>query len=79
MMLTATAIVAPVVWVVIAWFLTWIPLFGAVTAAALFALVIPLYITLVALWIVGMVNALHAEMKPLPVVGDWAEWFPIGS
>lgn len=73
MMLTIVAIGAPVVWGVVAWIVAWIPLAGSIIAAALFALVILTYIVLGAVWIVGMVYALQAKMKPIPMVGEWAE------
>ena len=76
MVLTIAAIGAPVVWAVAAWVVAWIPLVGPVIAAALFALVLLAYVALGAIWIVGMVNALQAKMKPVPIVGTWAERIP---
>ena len=79
MMLTIAAVVAPVAWAVAAWILVWVPVVGPVLAASLFALVILAYLCLVVIWIVGMVNALQAKAKPLPVVGRWAERISIGG
>ena len=79
MMLTITAVVAPVAWAVAAWILVWVPLVGPVLAATLFALVVLTYLSLAAVWIVGMINALTAQAKPLPVVGRWAERISIGG
>ena len=79
MMLTITAVVAPVAWAVTAWILAWIPLVGSVLAASLFALVMLTYLFLAAVWIAGMINALTAQAKPLPVVGRWAERISIGG
>jgi uncharacterized membrane protein len=76
MVLTIAAIGAPVVWAVAAWVVAWIPLIGPVIAAALFALVLLAYVALGAIWIVGMVNALQAKMKPVPIVGTWARRIP---
>lgn len=76
MALTIAAIGAPVVWAVAAWVVAWIPLVGSVIAAALFALVILAYIALGVIWMVGMVYALQARMKPVPIVGTWAERIP---
>lgn len=73
MMLAVTAVAAPLVWALAAWILVWIPLVGPAIAAALFALVILAYLCLAALWVVGMVYAVQAKAKPLPVVGQWAE------
>lgn len=78
-MLTIMALAVPVVWGAVAWTLTWIPLAGAIIAAALFALVILTYIFLAAVWVVGMAYALQAKAKPLPVVGGWAERISIGG
>lgn len=79
MMLTIVAVGAPAVWAIIAWLVAWVPLLGAITAAALFALVILTYILLAVAWILGMVSALRADMKPLPLVGGWAERIPIAA
>ncbi len=79
MMLTIAAVVAPAAWAVAAWILVWIPLVGSVLAASLFALVLLTYLFLAAVWIVGMINALAARAKPLPVVGRWAERISIGG
>ncbi len=71
--LTLIAVVAPVVWVVFAWLLMWIPLAGALLAAALFALVVAAYITLLIAWVAGMSNALRNQLAPAPVFGGWGE------
>ena len=73
MMLTLLAIVTPAVWIVVGWALAWIPLVGPLTAASLFSLTIAIYIFLAVAWIVGMIYALQAKMKPLPIVGGWTE------
>lgn len=79
MMLTITAVVTPLIWAVAAWILVWIPFLGGVLAASLFTLVILAYLSLVVIWVVGMVNALQTKEKPLPVVGGWAERISIGG
>ena len=79
MMLTVAAVAAPVAWAVAAWILAWVPLVGSVLAASLFALVMLAYLSLAVIWIVGMINALRAKAKPLPVVGRWAERISIGG
>ena len=79
MTLTITAIAAPLIWVIAAWVLAWVPLMGSVLAASLFALVVLTYLFLAVVWIVGMINALTARAKPLPVVGRWAERISIGG
>ena len=79
MMLTMTAVGAPTVWALFAWVFSWLPLAGPIISVALFALVILAYIFLAATWVIGMVYAFQAEMKPVPVVGGWAERIPIGT
>ena len=79
MILTIAALGAPVAWVVVAWIVAWLPLAGPIIAAALFALVILVYIFLAATWVIGMIYALQAEMKPVPVLGGWAKWIPVGD
>ncbi len=79
MMLTMTAIGAPAAWAVVAWIVSWLPLAGSIIAAALFALVILVYIFLAVTWVIGMVYALQAKIKPVPVLGGWAERIPIGK
>jgi len=76
--LTVLAIGAPVVWAIVAWVLSWIPLIGPISAAALFALVILVYIYIAIAWIIGMVNALRAKATPLPIIGGRAARLPIG-
>ncbi|MCS7219843.1 MAG: hypothetical protein RML36_07125 [Anaerolineae bacterium] len=69
--LALTAVGALVGWMIIAWLISWIP-FGAVLAAALFSLVIAVYGLIVVDWLIGMVYALQAKAKPLPVLGRLA-------
>jgi uncharacterized membrane protein len=77
--LTIVAPGALAVWAVIAWIISWLPLAGPIVAAALFSLVIATYMVLVIAWITGMVYALQAKAKPIPVVGGWAQRIPIGE
>lgn len=79
MTLTMTAVGAPAAWAVVAWILSWLPLAGPIISVALFALVILAYIPLAVTWVIGMVYALQAKMKPVPVLGGWAERIPIGK
>jgi uncharacterized membrane protein len=79
LMLTIAAIGVPVAWAVFAWAMLWLPTAGPLMAAAAFALVMPLYILLAVCWVVGMAYALQEELKPLPVLGGWAERIPVGS
>jgi uncharacterized membrane protein len=79
MTLTILAVVAPAVWALVAWILTWIPLAGSFVAATLFSLVIAVYVLLAVVWIMGMVYALQDKMEPLPMVGGWTERLLAGS
>lgn len=76
--LAITAIGVPVVWGLIAWVVSWIPLVGPIIAASLFSLVILAYLALLVFWLVGMVYALRAARRPLPVIGEWAQRLPLG-
>ena len=71
------AIVGPIVWAVIAWVLALIPWIGGPLAISLFALVIALYIALLIVWLMGLLHAWRAKLKPLPLVGSWAARLPI--
>lgn len=71
--LAMTAVGALAVWAVVAWLVSWLPLVGSIIAAVLFALVILIYIFLPVTWVIGMVYALQAKVKPLPILGRWAE------
>ncbi len=73
--LVAGAIITPLVWAVIAWLLTWIPLVGVLLAAASFALVLAAYIAIIYGWISGIIAASQARLQPVPVFGNWGEWF----
>lgn len=77
MMLIITAIGGFVVWVILGWLVSFVPFAGPVIAIATFALVIALYIALLISWIIGMIYALQAKLKPVPLIGDWAERLPI--
>ena len=79
LVLTITAVLAPVVWAISAWVLALVPLLGPITAAALFALVILVDICLAVPWVIGMIYALQAKMRPVPVFGGWAEKIPVGG
>lgn len=65
------ALLTPVVWVLFALAVTWIPMAGPVLSAASFALVIAAFIVLVIAWIVGLVNSVRERLEPVPIFGDW--------
>jgi uncharacterized membrane protein len=76
LILTMTAIGAPLVWGVFAWVIFWLPTAGPLIGTVAFTLVILIYMLLAVDWILGLIRALRYELKPLPVVGRWAERIP---
>ena len=62
----------------VAWALAWIP-FAFIFGMALFALVIMAVLAALAIWIVGMLNALRGLENRLPVIGRLAERLPISG
>jgi uncharacterized membrane protein len=78
LLLTIVAGATPLVWAVISWVVTWVPWVGPLVAAASFSLVMLVYVVTVVAWVAGMVYALQARLKPVPVLGRWAERLPIG-
>lgn len=69
------ALVVPAMWAILAWLVVWIPLVGALLSAASFALVIAAYLTILVGWIYGMISALQAHIRPVPLFGGWGERF----
>lgn len=63
-------------WAVVAWILAWMQYIAAM-GAALFAFVICAFFFVVLAWILGIINALTAKAKPLPLVGKWSARLPI--
>lgn len=58
------------VWLAVGWFVSLVvPLVGAAVAAALFTLVMSLYVALVFVSIRGMMNAWREKRLPVPLVG----------
>lgn len=75
--ITLAAIGGPALWVAGGWIVSWIPYVGFILAISAFSLLIALYVALIVAWLVGMLYALQAKRKPVPVVGRWAERLPI--
>jgi uncharacterized membrane protein len=74
--LALALLVLPMVWVAVAWPISWVPIAGVCVAAALFALVILGFLFGVGLWIAGLVQVVRGRLKPLPVVWGISErWF----
>jgi uncharacterized membrane protein len=67
--LAITAIAAPLIWVVVAWILAWIPLIGGMLGVILFALVIASYVGILISWLAGMTYSLKGQARPLPFFG----------
>ena len=76
LVLVLAAVGSLAVWFVGTWVISWIPLVGPLLAAAMFSQVILIWAFLAVIWVVGMVYALQARRRSLPVVGKWAERLP---
>ncbi len=63
-------------WAVVTWLLTWIP-YMFIVGIALFGIVIAAYLYGLVALILGLVNALNAQLNPLPLFGEWASRLPI--
>ena len=72
-MIAIVVIGLPLVWGVFAWLLSLIPFVGIITAVSIFALVLAIEIAMLIVWVIGMVYAWQAQIKPVPLVGVWAE------
>lgn len=66
---------AVVGWVVLGWALSFIPYLGFIVAIALFSLVMIVMLAMLVNLIVGIVYALQAKLKPLPILGNVAHSF----
>ena len=69
-------VAAVVVWAVVAWLVAWIPYAAAISVAS-FTMVILAYIFGVIAWLMGVINALNNQSKPLPIFGRRANNLPI--
>jgi len=67
--LAIIAVAAPLIWVVVAWMLAWIPLVGGMLGVVLFALVIAAYVGVLISWIAGMIYSLKGQARPIPLFG----------
>ena len=77
LLIVLAALVTPLIWGVTTWLISWLP-FGFLLGMALFSLVIAVYIFLVAIWFIGIIHVSQTETKPLPLIGRWARWIPLG-
>jgi len=62
-------------WALFTWLSAWIS-FLFIIGVASFSLVMAAILFGLVAWIVGMGNALGAQMRPLPIVGAWAKRLP---
>jgi uncharacterized membrane protein len=69
--LALLVLAAPVIYLVVSWLVLWVPLAGALIAAASFTLVMLVAFAALVLWIVGLVYALQGKQQALPIVGRW--------
>jgi uncharacterized membrane protein len=75
--LIVAALIVPAAWVIFAWVMAWIPLIGVLLSAASFALVIATYVVILIGWVYGMLSAVQALIRPVPLFGGWGERFSV--
>jgi len=63
-------------WFVITWLVIAIPIAGPLFAWFIFAIVIAIFISLVIIWVMGMIRSFQTVGKPLPIIGKWAQKLP---
>jgi uncharacterized membrane protein len=71
--IAAGTIMLPLLWLVVSWTISWIPLIGAVLVVSLFAVVMATWLAALITWIMGMVNALQGNYRRVPIFGQWGE------
>jgi uncharacterized membrane protein len=67
--LALAALLTPLIWLIAAFALAWIPTAGPVAGVALFALVLAAYVGFALSWVIGMVYALQGRVRAIPLVG----------
>lgn len=58
-----------IAWVIVSvvgWIIGWVPVIGWLIMALL-------WLGMVLLWIFGMISSLSGEMKPIPIIGEFAD------
>jgi uncharacterized membrane protein len=65
------AVLAPLVWLLFALAVTWIPIAGPVIGAGSFALVIAAYLAVLVALFFGIANSLQEKLEPVPIFGGW--------
>lgn len=68
--LTAAAVVTILGWILVAYPLSWIPFAGPILASSTFGLVIASFAVLFVCWVMGMIYAVRAEERRVPLIGN---------
>lgn len=68
--LTGAAVLTVLFWLLVAYPLSWIPFAGPVLASSTFGLVIAAFALLIVGWILGMIHALRAQERRVPLIGS---------
>ena len=76
MVITLVPLLLLVLWFVFTWLMVAIPIMGPLVAWFGFAILIAIGIFLFIMWIMGMVQALRGDQKPMAIVGGWAAKLP---
>lgn len=77
--LVLALIIAPLLWLLFGWLISFIPYVGFILAVTAFTLVIAFYLALAVAWLIGMVYAAQGKMKPASMIGRWVEYLPLIS
>ncbi len=75
--LLMAAVLAPAVWVVVAWLVFWIPQVGGPVGMGLFSGVLAVYIAIIFGWVRGLLDSLRAEQRAVPFFGGWTRFIPL--
>ena len=73
LVLVAILIVIPIVWVVLSWLVSSVPIAGPLLGVSMFTLVMASWLLVLVAWVIGMVNALQGKYQRLPLFGRWGE------
>lgn len=75
--LVAGALLAPLLWVVVAWLVMWIPRAGGPLGMALFSGVLAAYLVVIFGWLRGLADSLTAQQRAAPFFGGWSRYVPL--
>ena len=65
-----------ILWALVAWLAALIPFAGMMLAVFLFSLVVVVLLSLLPIWLVGLINAARGQYAVLPIMGSWANSLP---